>query len=188
MRDEKNIKFSNTVSTIGNVSNENSSKSSTALALNHRIVGIAVCSTHQTSSNKSQDIYVTCITDSKNSVGVTVHQNPHLHLNGLSALEASSSTNHNRNDNASCMDAPNAKFTLKVEVCQPNLPFDYINRGNPRCIDISHKRGVVVVGTEIGMLLVYKFNIPRMVNAVVGKNETNEMNLAHTFTRYSYIM
>ena len=75
------------------------------------------------------------------------------------------------------MDAPNAKFTPEVEVCQPNLPFDNSNRGNPRCVDISHKSGVVVVGTDIGMLLVYKFNIPRMTNAAAGKNETNEINL-----------
>jgi len=174
-RDEMHVKNSNPVSSVGSVST--ATVTTASKSPDHRIIGIAVCSNHQTPSGRSHNIYVACITDSEKSVGVTVHRNPHLYLNGISALEESSRANINRNNNTAFTDTPSLRLTPKVEIYQPGRPFDYKLRGNPRCVDISHRSGVVVVGTDNGMVLVYRFNVPSTANAMAGRNGTNEMSL-----------
>jgi len=176
-REEIKVKPSNPTSSVGSV--PTASVANATLSASKplfRVVGIAVCSTHQTS--KTQHIYVACITDSQNSVGVTVHRNPHLYLNDLSELEASSRANINRNNNSGVAGTPTSvKLTPKGEVYQPVRQFDYNLRGHPRCVDISHRGGVVVVGTDKGMVLVYTFNISNTSNVMAGSNGTNKMSL-----------
>jgi len=177
-REENHGKSSNPVSSVGTTPTVSLATASSPPPKSLvRIVGIAVCATPPTS--KHQHIYVACITDAHKSVGVTVHRDPHLYLNGLLELDTSSrgSTTAIRNTTpgGSTGTPPSANnVTPKAEVCQPVRSFDTNLRGNPRCVDISQRSGVVVVGTDKGMVLVYMFNIS---NTSVGSNGTNKLSL-----------
>ena len=131
---------------------------------------VAVCSDHETDIiSLGKNVYVACISDSAQSVGISVHRNPHLYLNDLAALDESKKNNK---------DNSHPKVTPKVECFQPLGTFDQRHRGRPLCIDI--KPGIVAVGTDTGMVILYSFN---MVNgsaaqgSLGGCNGTNKLNV-----------
>lgn len=118
------------------------------------IVHMAVCSDHETDNiTLGKNIYVACVTDKEQSVGVTVHRNPHLYLNDSNALKEESSRTHS---GSSVSKRYNPKVTPKVECFQPQGIFDHERRGRPVCVDI--KTGFVAVGTDSGMIILYQFH------------------------------
>ena len=114
-----------------------------------KIVAMAVCSDHETKKIKSgKNMYLACITDSNHSVGITVHRNPHLYLNDdfVDLTKAAATTTTTKK---------NHRSTPKKEVFQPLGEFDYKHRGRPTCVAISYQSGLVAVGTNNGMILLY---------------------------------
>ena len=113
------------------------------------IVGLATCSySSATKSTKSSaaaasTLYVASITDTPNTVGIVIHANPHLML---SSRPPSNSTLSNTFDAGK---APYASYY------KPSLPFNFKVHGKPRCVTVLP--GVVCVGTDSGVVLMYVF-------------------------------
>ena len=124
---------------------------------NSKVTAVAVCTDHGTYVIKGgKNIYVACISESENSVGISVHRNPHLYLNDVDG----SSTK--------------PKVTPKSEVYQPLGKFDSKHRGRPCCVDISHTSGIVAVGTDIGLIVLYDL-LGSRGNNKTGSNGTNKL-------------
>jgi hypothetical protein len=159
------VSSSSTSSGIGSGSGSNGMKSN--------IVQLAVCSDHETDNiTLGKNIYVACVTNAEQSVGVTVHRNPHLYLNDSNVLKECSRSSSSK--------MYTSKVTPKVECFQPQGIFDYESRGRPVCVDI--KTGLVVVGTDTGMIIVYQFHpVSSGANASQGTlggcNGTNKLTV-----------
>lgn len=97
----------------------------------------------------SSILYVAAITDAPGTVGVVVHANPHLMLS--SSLPSSTTTTT----------STSADTTLRnfFSWYYKPLTFNFENHGKPRCVSILP--GVVCVGTDTGIVLVYVFPINR---------------------------
>jgi len=125
-----------------------------------RIVGLATCGLIPSSLGKKQPqpqqsqsrananssvLYVASITDASNTVGLVVHANPHLILStqlSSSTLSSSSSQAQPR--------------SMHSHYYKPNGQFNFLNHGKPTCVTILP--GVVGVGTDTGMILIYVFD------------------------------
>mmetsp|Transcript_27771 Transcript_27771/g.42540 ORF Transcript_27771/g.42540 Transcript_27771/m.42540 type:complete len:1320 (+) Transcript_27771:112-4071(+) len=127
-----------------------------------KVVSVAVCSDHESDNIKAgKNIYVASVTDNLNSVGVTVHRNPHLYLNGASGLDSS----HDGHASAKILVTPN------VECFQPFGKFDHKNRGRPVSVDVQN--GLVAIGTDTGMVIIYSFNT--RMSTIKADNGTGSM-------------
>eukprot|EP00571_Detonula_confervacea_P014445 CAMPEP_0172306174 /NCGR_PEP_ID=MMETSP1058-20130122/7296_1 /TAXON_ID=83371 /ORGANISM="Detonula confervacea, Strain CCMP 353" /LENGTH=1547 /DNA_ID=CAMNT_0013017977 /DNA_START=1 /DNA_END=4644 /DNA_ORIENTATION=- len=117
-----------------------------------RIVGLATTTTttcQPTKSKSSQStLYVAAITDAPDTVGVVVHANPHLMLSSLPPSSCASSNNPSSSKN-------NNIFSSYHKPSTTMTPFNYTTHGKPRCVSILP--GVVCIGTDIGVVLVYVF-------------------------------
>lgn len=104
-----------------------------------RIVGLATASSAGDSSNDSI-LYVASVTDTLETVGVVVHSNPHLML---SMLPPSSATGVSTSNEYS-------------SYYKPSEGFNFTTNGRPRCVSVLP--GVVCVGTDTGVVLIYAFD------------------------------
>ncbi len=131
------------------------STSSSSSIHEKKIMNMAICSDHNESIHNiksGKNIYVACITNVPHSVCVTVHRNPHLYLNdNLQSLKNDDNNSSNSSNNKTI------RATPKVEVYQPNHEFDLKQYGQPVCVEISYKSGIVAVGTDCGKVLLYSF-------------------------------
>jgi len=150
-------------------------------SMKSNILHMAVCSDHETDNiTLGKNVYVACVTDAEQSVGVTVHRNPHLYLNDSTALKMSKIV-------SSSLNPPPGRVTPKIECFQPQGIFDQEHRGRPVCVDI--KTGFVVVGTDTGMIILYQFHTvssgsgsgvnasSQQVNVLGGCNGTNKLTV-----------
>ncbi len=101
-------------------------------------------------SSLSSILYVAAITDNPNTAGLVVHANPHLMLSSSLPPPPSSSTL-----DATTNSTVTARKLMNSCYYKPSS-FDFTTRGNPRCV--SMLPGVVCVGTDIGVVLIYVFN------------------------------
>lgn len=132
-----------------------------------RIVSLATCSEPPSSSVKDEDkdssssestssssiLYVASITDAPNTVGIVVHTNPHLMLSTISPslLKSSSSS-----DKSSSLSKSKLMGAYSTYYKPTTGKFNQASHGKPRCVSILP--GVVCVGTDAGIVLVYVFN------------------------------
>jgi len=172
---------SSQVAETPNAANNSAIPKNSSPSVKHpRIVGMAVCSDHEATAIKSgKNIYVACITDVDDSVGVTVHRNPHLYLNDSMEILSNRSA---RSSSATNVDSANAakklKSTPKVEIYQPLGEFDFRHRGRPTCVDISYQSGTVAVGTSTGMVILYGINpFSSGIGQQSGSNGTKKLSL-----------
>ena len=155
-----------------------------------KIKAIAVCSDHDSEViTLGRNIYVACITEDPQSVGITVHRNPHLYLNNIDCLEKRNRAGTNKYSNISVVGetsqsqsqsqtATLPNITPKIECFQPMSKFDQKYRGKPICVDIQ--LGIVAVGTDSGMVILYQFitngmNSGSSNSAIGGCNGTNKL-------------
>lgn len=118
-----------------------------------KVTSVAVCSDHETDDIKvGRNIYVACITNDHESVGVSVHRNPHLYLNDLATLDKNQKTSELSSSSPS---SSSGRVTPKVECFQPVENFDQSRYGKPTCVDI--KTNIVAVGSDIGKVLIYHY-------------------------------
>ena len=162
-----------------------------------KIKSIAVSSDHEKDIiTLGQNIYVACITDDPQSVGVAVHRNPHLYLNDINALQESQSQKGNKSRSKAKSKGAvvlalaeqtqddtkkkSLRCTPKIECFQPMTKFDQKHRGRPLCVDVSV--GIVAVGTDSGMVVLYQYKTSpgsgnNMNAALGGCNGTNKLSV-----------
>jgi len=130
-----------------------------------KVTSVAVCSDHGTDDiTIGRNIYVACISNDTDSIGVTVHRNPHLYLNDLATLDKNKKVPES-----------SGRVTPKVECFQPLEKFDQTRHGKPTCVDI--KTNIVAVGTDIGKVLIYNYNTSTSASAQGGSVGTNKLTL-----------
>ena len=113
-----------------------------------RIVSLATCS-GPSKEDKESILYVASITDAPNTVGVVVHTNPHLMLSAISPRLMKSSSDEQQQSAG--------KMGMYSTYFKPTSgKFNQSSHGKPRCVSILP--GVVCVGTDEGVVLVYVFN------------------------------
>lgn len=118
-----------------------------------KVIGVAACSDHDTEEIKmGRNIYVACITDARDSVGICIHRNPHLYLNDLSSLLKKT----NAAMLTSLSSQRNERVTPKVECFQPPGIFDQTKYGKPNCVDI--RTHIAALGTDKGVVLIYHYD------------------------------
>ncbi|KAL7468331.1 hypothetical protein ACHAXS_008539 [Conticribra weissflogii] len=123
-----------------------------------RIVGLATCGlvpsflgkkdpqqTQSGTNTNSSILYVASITDASNTVGLVVHANPHLILSTQLPSSTISST--------SSQLLPRSTHS---HYYKPDGQFNFVNHGKPTCVTILP--GVVGVGTDRGMILIYVYD------------------------------
>lgn len=139
------------------------------LTQDRKIVQTVCCSDHETDNfTLGKNIYVASISDAQQSIGVTVQRNPHLYLNDLDVLEDSKKGTSSL--------SMSSNITPKQECFQPLGKFDQKYRGKPRCVDI--KPGLVAVGTEKGMVILYEFRTGGgNASSLGGCNGTNKLTV-----------
>lgn len=131
---------------------------------NARIIGVSTCSSTSFSNNSnSNDHYVASITDERGTTGIIVHVNPHLRLE--TSLPPQTANNNSSNNNA-------ATAASQYSMCyRPSSEFKFKHVGNPRCVSIQP--GVVCVGTDTGVVLIYVFDCHHHYNNDHGNTDNN---------------
>ena len=136
-----------------------------------RVVGLATATTttvyhHHHHSNSSSSaatssstiLFVAAITDTSNTIGVVVHANPHLNLSStLPPTSSASSTTEQTLASSSTSTSMmyNDKNNNNSWYYKPTT-YNFTNHGKPTCISLLS--GLVCVGTDFGIVLIYTFD------------------------------
>ena len=165
-----NTSTSNTTTTVPSSASTSAVNNLSVDTSDSNVRHVAVCSDHETDTiTLGKNIYLACISDCSQSIGISVHRNPHLYLNDLDMLGESKKN--------SPVDF-HPKVTPKVECFQPLGTFDQRHRGSPVCVDI--KPGIVAVGTDTGIVILYSFNTVNgsaAQGSLGGCNGTNKLTV-----------
>ena len=160
-----------------------------------RIVSLATCS-GPSKDNKESILYVASISDAPNTVGIVVHTNPHLMLSAISPTLMKSPLEQQQQSKS--------KMGMYSTYFKPTSgKFNQSSHGKPRCVSILP--GVVCVGTDEGVVLVYVFNcdldgsvqigtdgygklsLVAEIPAPKGMDSTNESGLIHSVSNLELI-
>jgi hypothetical protein len=138
-----------------------------------RIVSLATCS-GPSKDNKESILYVASITDAPNTVGIVVHTNPHLMLSMISPSLLKSSSP--LEDQQQQQQQSKSKMGMYSTYFKPTSgKFDQYSHGKPRCVSILP--GVVCVGTDKGIVLVYVFNCDLDGSVQIGTDGYGKLSL-----------
>lgn len=115
-----------------------------------RIVGVACCSSSNNNvNNNCKDHYVASITDQRDTTGIIVHVNPHLRLETSLPPQTAMMRGANNNGGGNTP----SKYSMYY---RPSSEFKFKHHGDPRCVSVQP--GVVCVGTDTGVVLIYVFD------------------------------
>jgi len=135
-----------------------------------RIVSLATCS-GPSKENKESILYVASISDAPNTVGIVVHTNPHLMLSAISPTLMKSSSEEQQQQQQS-----KSKMGMYSTFFKPTSgKFNQSSHGRPRCVSILP--GVVCVGTDEGIVLVYVFNCDLDGSVQIGTDGYGKLSL-----------
>ena len=146
------------------------SSSGSAATNKARIVSLATCSGQTSKENKESILYVASITDSPNTVGIVVHTNPHLMLSAISPSLLKSSSEEQQQQKSSKMGMLYSTYFKPT-----SGKFNQSSHGKPRCVSILP--GVVCVGTDEGVVLVYVFNCDLGGSVQIGTDGYGKLSL-----------
>jgi hypothetical protein len=115
-------------------------------------------------------LFVAAITDTPNTIGVVVHANPHLNLSSILPSASSSSSQQQTSSSSSSSSSIMYNNNNNSWYYKP-MTYNFTNCGKPTCISLLS--GLVCVGTNFGIVLIYTFDTSTIIGGSGSNSSSN---------------